>query len=104
MSILTYESDPARPCDVPKMKRSKLEDLAIVQMETMRKHWPKWAKWAAKDSRPYGPLHVVFAVEPYASGFGLWSQCGASDYQRQWQVVRDIKIPGPWRKSLRKIV
>lgn len=32
MSIVTYESDDIRPCDVTRMKRAKLEDLAIDQM------------------------------------------------------------------------
>lgn len=35
MATIEYRSAPPLPCDIPKMKRAKLEDLAIAQMATI---------------------------------------------------------------------
>lgn len=35
MTIIEYRASPPLPCDIPKMKRAKLEDLAICQMATI---------------------------------------------------------------------
>jgi hypothetical protein len=35
MATIEYRAAPPLPCDIPKMKRAKLEDLAIAQMATI---------------------------------------------------------------------
>jgi hypothetical protein len=36
MATIEYRAAPPLPCDIPKMKRAKLEDLAISQMATIQ--------------------------------------------------------------------
>lgn len=35
MATIEYRASPTLPCDVPKMKRARLESLCIEQMQTI---------------------------------------------------------------------